>query len=114
MRDIRVVDEIVGLEIYADSLFEKVFYNLIDNALRYGGPKMTTIRFGHMVSGQDLIVSILDDGVGIPDEDKKRLFERGFGHHTGLGLFLSREILSMTGIAIAGNVTPGNGVRFES
>ena len=31
-------------EIYADSLFEKVFYNLIDNALKYGGEAMTTIR----------------------------------------------------------------------
>lgn len=113
MRDIRVIDEISGLEIYADPLFEKVFYNLIDNALRYGGPKMTTIRFGHQVSGQDLIISILDDGVGITAEDKKRLFERGFGHHTGLGLFLSREILAITGISIAEAGEPGQGARFE-
>ncbi len=113
VRDIRVVDEISGLEIYADPLFEKVFYNLIDNALRYGGPGMTMIRFGHQESGQDLTIVVEDDGAGISAEDSKRLFERGFGHHTGLGLFLSREILSITGITITGNGEPGKGARFE-
>jgi PAS domain S-box-containing protein len=113
LRDVRVVDEIEGFEIYADPLFEKVFYNLIDNALRYGGPAMTTIRFGLQKSGQDLVITVEDDGVGITPEDKKQLFERGFGHHTGLGLFLSREILSITGITIAETGEPGRGARFE-
>jgi PAS domain S-box-containing protein len=113
MRDIRVVDEIAGMEIYADPLFEKVFYNLIDNALRYGGSKMTSIRFSHRMSGQDLIISILDDGVGITAADKKRLFERGFGHNTGLGLFLSREILAITGITLTEAGEPEQGARFE-
>ena len=94
-------------------LLEKVFYNLFDNALRYGGPKMTTIRFSYQESGQGILISVEDDGVGITTEDKKRLFERGFGHHTGLGLFLSREILSITGITITENGEPGRGARFE-
>ena len=113
MRDIRVIDEVQGIEIYADSLFEKVFYNLMDNALRYGGTKMTTIRFMHHESGQSLVIAVEDDGIGISAEDKKRLFERGFGHHTGLGLFLSREILSITGITINENGESGKGARFE-
>ena len=96
----------------ADPLFEKVFYNLIDNALRYGGPGMTTIRFRYQESGQDLTIFVEDDGAGISAEDRKRLFERGFGHHTGLGLFLSREILSITGITITENGEPGKGARF--
>lgn len=113
VRDIRIVDEISGLEIYADPLFQKVFYNLIDNALRYGGPDMTTIRFSHLESGSDMMISVEDDGVGITVPDKKRLFERGFGHNTGLGLFLSREILSITGITITESGEPGKGARFE-
>jgi PAS domain S-box-containing protein len=113
MRDIRIVDELDGLEIYADPLFEKVFYNLIDNALRYGGKDMATIRFGYAESGRDLTISVEDDGTGISEEDKPRLFERGFGHHTGLGLFLSREILSITGITISENGETGKGARFE-
>jgi len=43
----------------------------------------------------------------------KKLFTRGFGKNTGLGLFLSREILSITGITITENGTPGKGARFE-
>jgi PAS domain S-box-containing protein len=113
VRDIRVVDEIAGLAIYADPLLEKVFYNLIDNALRYGGPGMTMIRFSYRESGQDLTIVVEDDGAGISAEDGKRLFERGFGHHTGLGLFLSREILSITGIMITETSEPGEGARFE-
>ncbi len=34
----------VGMEVFADPLIVKVFYNLMDNAVRYGG-KITTIRF---------------------------------------------------------------------
>ena len=49
---------------------------------------------------QGLVLVFEDDGMGIAGEDKKHLFERGFGKNTGLGLFLSREILSITGITI--------------
>jgi len=41
------------------------------------------------------------------------IFEQGFGKHTGLGLFLSREILAITGSTIIENGTPGKGARFE-
>jgi PAS domain S-box-containing protein len=112
LRDIRLTASVKDLEVFADPLFEKVFYNLIDNALRYGGPKMTTIRITAQESGQNLVISVEDDGAGISAEDKKRLFERGFGHNTGLGLFLSREILAITGITIAENGEPGKGARF--
>ena len=54
-----------------------------------------------------------DDGIGITGEDKKHLFSRGYGKKTGLGLFLSREILAITGITITENGIPGNGARFE-
>jgi PAS domain S-box-containing protein len=101
------------LEIYADPLVEKVFYNLIDNALRYGRGKMTTIRFSSHEMDTGLILVCEDDGEGISGEDKKHLFERGYGKNTGLGLFLTREILSITGIAIAETSEPGKGARFE-
>ncbi len=113
IRDIRVIAEVNDLEVYADLLFEKVFYNLIDNALRYGGLKMTMIRITSQEAGQGLVISVEDDGAGISGDDKKRLFERGFGHHTGLGLFLSREILAITGITINETGEPDRGARFE-
>jgi PAS domain S-box-containing protein len=100
------------LEVFADPLIEKVFYNLIENSLRHG-EHVTTIGFSSAETDSGLVISYRDNGVGISKEDKKKLFQRGFGKHTGLGLFLSREILSITGITIQENGEPGNGVHFE-
>lgn len=113
MRDIRVDAGDPDLEIFADPLLEKVFYNLIDNALRYGGETMTSIRVTHRANDEGLIVALEDDGVGISMEDKMKIFTKGYGKHTGLGLFLSSEILSITDITITENGEPGKGARFE-
>jgi PAS domain S-box-containing protein len=111
--DIRLVNTIPSdMMIFADPLIVKVFYNLMDNAVRYGG-KITTIQFSALESGDARIIVCEDDGVGIPVDEKEKIFERGFGKNTGLGLFLSREILAITGITIAETGEPGKGARFE-
>jgi len=112
-REVRIEMDRPDLEIFADPLLEKVFYNLIDNALRYGGDRMTAIRISSHESGQGLVLIFADDGVGISYADKGRLFTKGFGKNTGLGLFLSREILLITGITIQETGEPGKGARFE-
>ncbi len=61
----------------------------------------------------DGILIVADDGVGVPLADKERIFERGFGRNTGLGLFLVREILGITGMSIRETGEPGKGARFE-
>ena len=101
-----------GAEVFADSLIIKVFYNLTDNAVRYG-EKITTIRFSAEEHNGEHILVCEDDGVGIPAEEKEKIFNRGFGKNTGMGLFLSREILSITGISITETGEPGMGARFE-
>ncbi|MFA5376237.1 MAG: PAS domain S-box protein [Dehalococcoidia bacterium] len=113
MRDVRIEVDPKNPAIFADPLFEKVFYNLIDNALKYGGEGMKTIRVSSQETDTGLLIVCEDDGVGISGEDKKKLFTRGFGKNTGLGLFLSREILAITGITITENGVPGKGARFE-
>jgi len=113
MGKITIDDETGTLEVYADPLFEKVFYNLIENSLRYGGEKMTRIRITAREYGETVRIVYEDDGDGISAENKAKLFIKGFGKHTGLGLFLSREILAITGIAISENGEPGKGARFE-
>jgi len=112
MRNVGLEIRCSGLEVFADPLLEKVFYNLIDNALRYGGDSMTAIRVIADKSGEDLDLIVEDDGTGISVEDKKHIFTKGFGKHTGLGLFLSREILSITGLSITEEGMPGTGARF--
>jgi DNA-binding response OmpR family regulator len=101
-----------GAEIHADPLVEKVIFNLIENALRYG-TTLTRIRFSVTVTGGKTILVCEDDGVGIPVEDKERIFTYGYGANTGMGLFLVREILAITGITIRETGTPGKGARFE-
>ena len=113
MRDVRLELDCTGYEVLADQLLEKVFYNLIDNAIRHGGEKLSTIRFLCHESDRGMIIVCEDDGVGISRNEKEHLFERGFGKHTGLGLNLAREILSITGITIAETGEDGKGVRFE-
>ena len=102
-----------GIEIFADPLFEKVFYNLFDNALRYGGDTMTTIRVSAHRSDSGLVLNVEDNGTGISVQDKERLFDRGYGKNTGLGLFLVKEILAITAMTIRETGIPGKGARFE-
>ena len=101
-----------GLEMFADAMIGKVFYNLIQNALRHG-EQVTRITFSYAGSGDDLIVSCEDNGIGIALKDKSHIFKKGFGKDSGLGLFLIREILSITGITIQETGEPGKGARFE-
>ncbi len=101
-----------NLEIYTDLLIEKVFFNLIENAIRHG-KKVTRICFTYHQTEKNIILVIQDDGIGIPEQDKEQIFTRGYGKNTGYGLFLTREILAITGISIRETGTPGTGARFE-
>jgi len=100
------------LEVFADPLISKVFFNLIDNALRYGG-KATRVRFMSEVRDGSCIIVCEDDGDGVPVNEKEKIFARGVGKNTGFGLSLSREILDITGIAIRETGEAGRGARFE-
>ena len=102
-----------SLEIFADPMLEKVFANLADNSCRHGD-HVSRIVFSLTPSeGEAVVIACEDNGVGVPAEEKERIFEKGFGKHTGLGLFLSREILSLTGMTIRESGTFGTGARFE-
>jgi signal transduction histidine kinase len=110
--NIQMTISLSGLEVYADQLIQKVFYNLIENSLRHGGA-VTDIRFLFFEADNEGVIIYQDNGVGISPENRAHLFERGYGKHTGLGLFLSREILSITGITIIETGEENKGVRFE-
>ncbi|MDD1686020.1 PAS domain S-box protein [Methanoregula sp.] len=101
-----------GLFIHADPLIGKVFYTLLENTCRHGGA-VTSISLSNEETPAGLVLTYRDNGTGIAAEDKSRLFTRGFGKHTGLGLFLSREILAITSMTISESGEPGKGVQFE-
>ena len=102
-----------NLEIYADFLLSKVFYNLFENSIRHG-ERVTkiSVSFDTKQDGSGVVI-VGDNGVGIPDDVKDRIFSKGFGKNTGLGLFLASEILSITKIEISETGTEGKGARFE-
>jgi PAS domain S-box-containing protein len=101
-----------GTEVFADVMLEKVFGNLVDNAIRHGGT-VTTVTMTAEEDHGTLIIRFGDNGAGIPKDEKERIFERGYGKNTGLGLFLVREVLALTGITIRETGEPGKGARFE-
>ncbi len=104
--------DLKDLEIYSDFLLEKVFFNLVDNALRHG-EKVTRIRFYYQETPDGLTIFCEDDGIGIPANAKDRIFKREYYRNTGYGLFLAGEILSITGLTIKETGEPGTGARFE-
>ncbi len=99
-------------EIYADAMFGRVFANLVDNTLRHAG-RVTRITVVAEEKNGTLFIRYTDNGKGIDDSIKELIFTRGFGSHTGYGLFLIREILSITHMTIREIGTAGEGVLFE-
>ena len=109
---IKVVNDVpVGTEVFVDPMINKVFHNLIDNAVRHGG-NVTTIHFSvEDVDGSHAIICE-DDGVGIAANMKEKIFMHVSGNEHGFGLFLSHEILAITGITIKEDGEPGDGAKF--
>jgi PAS domain S-box-containing protein len=101
-------------EIFTDPLIDRVFFALVDNAFRYG-TTITEIRRSAHETPDGLVVLIEDNGVGIAQDDKERIFGKGSGKSSdhSHNLFLVREILSLTGITIRETGRAGKGARFE-
>jgi len=82
----------------------RVFRNLMDNALKYGGDNMHEIKLGYEQDEMFHILSVSDDGTGIEDKDKEKMFDafrrNGTSRGTagaGLGLAIVKEIAARHG-----------------
>jgi signal transduction histidine kinase len=106
-------DRSEDIEIFADQMINKVFYNLFENSGKYAEKaEAITVSFRPGDNGEG-IITVEDDGCGIPDDKKKKIFDRGYGRNTGFGLFLTKEILDITNISIAERGVFGEGAKFE-
>lgn len=110
---IRIEMKDTDYEIFADPLFEKVFYNLIDNSLKHGGDHLTMVRISTRDDGEGLEIVYEDDGAGISYPIKKSLFDQVIAGQRGFGMVLTGQILAITGITIHETGIPGKGARFE-
>jgi PAS domain S-box-containing protein len=111
LKGIRILNECSGLTVLADSLLTELFHNLIDNTLKYG-EKTTQIRVGCEEMDGQLNLVFEDDGVGISSEMKPKLFTRGFGKGTGLGLFLINRTVEFYGWQVQEAGVEGKGALF--
>jgi signal transduction histidine kinase len=109
---IKIDAELDDYEVLADPLIDRVFSSLLDNTMRHGRNATTVWAFAVKKDGR-LLVFYEDDGIGIPDGDKEKIFERGFGHSGGLGLFLARQILDVNETSIQEKGKYGEGALFE-
>jgi signal transduction histidine kinase len=99
------------VEVFADPMLDRVFANLIENAARHG-KTVSKVVITYRIRDDGLSICVEDDGQGVPETEKERIFAYGIGTESGLGLFLVREILSITGMTIQETGTPGKGARF--
>ena len=110
--EIELYQENTDYSIFADAMFDRVFTNLVDNTIRHAG-MVTRITISALEMNDSLYILYSDNGKGIEDLLKEKIFDRGFGSHTGYGLFLIREILSITQISIQEKGKQGEGAVFE-
>lgn len=99
-------------------MLQRVLANLIDNAIKYT-PLKGTVRVTVEPDGGTCVISIEDDGPGIPVEDQQRVFQRFFRGDqsrsqggSGLGLSLARAIVKAHGGSITLESAPGKNTVF--
>jgi len=108
----KLVNECQGLTVLADSLLRQLFYNLIDDTLKHG-ETVSQIRVYYKEVGEDQLKLVYeDDGVGIPEDEKEKIFGEGYGKGTGYGLYLIRKICEAYGWTIQETGKPGKGAQF--
>jgi PAS domain S-box-containing protein len=112
--NVKIINETKGLTVVADSLLRQVFYNLIDNSLKHG-KKVTQIRLYYTKEGSQVKLHYEDNGVGVPPEDKPKIFNEGFttGGGTGLALSVIKKIMEVYNWTIQEKGAPGEGAKFE-
>jgi len=104
------------------NLVRQVFHNLITNAIRYSGQKNGRIKISlKKHNAKNVLISISDNGIGIPENVQKRIFEKFYRadnavkvatEGTGLGLYVSKMIIEQSDGEIWFESKPGKGTTF--
>lgn len=100
-----------GLTVRADSLLRQIFYNLIENSLKHG-ERVTKIKVYYTEEKDCLKLIYEDNGVGIPEAEKTKIFREGYGKGTGYGLYLIQKICEAYGWTIHETSTRREGAKF--
>ena len=116
--DVQVVPG-VGTASAARDRIQQVVVNLVDNAVKYGGEGPVSVRVEPANGAVRILVA--DSGPGIPYAEQQRIFEKFYrsgpaltraSGGTGLGLYISRELVQRMGGRLDVRSEPGSGATF--
>ncbi|HET8839614.1 MAG TPA: PAS domain-containing sensor histidine kinase [Flavobacteriaceae bacterium] len=118
-QDIIYPKEIEDINLYQDEkIVELVLSNLLNNAIKYS-PESTLIDFEIDFRGKNIVFTVKDQGIGIPEKDQKHIFERYFraenallNQGTGIGLNIAKVHLANLGGRIHFESKEGEGTTF--
>ncbi|ETT70181.1 sensor histidine kinase [Bacillus mycoides] len=110
------------LKVTSDAKWLKfIIYQLMTNAVRYSGERGKKVFLSAYRNGKDIILEVRDEGVGIPQEDIRRVFEpfytgkngRAFGESTGMGLYIVSKICDYLGHSVKLDSEVGKGTTIK-
>ena len=110
-----------NVEVFFDqSIFKQIIYNILSNAIKYSGEGSTITISSQHKEDKFLVLSIKDEGIGIPYEEQKHLFTRFFRasnsthiQGTGLGLYLVLHYLNLLNGRISFESEANKGTTFS-
>jgi signal transduction histidine kinase len=106
------INDCEKLQVMADSMLRQLFYNLIDNSLKHG-KKISLIKLCCQQKPDRTTIIYEDNGAGISEENKNKIFTGYTTGGTGLGLKLVKKMIEAYGWTIIENGEPQKGARFE-
>ena len=111
----RIETENLGVAVYADGKWlDFILTQLLVNSAKYRSAA-PVIEIGARAEGEDTVLCVRDNGIGIAPDELPRIFEKGFtgtngrslGSSTGIGLYLCRKLCARLGLAIAARSRQG-------
>ena len=118
--DMAITVDDLEIVVYADDKWVRFILNqIISNAVKYRSPEQPVLHIFTERSGDQVLLSIADNGIGIPESDLPRIFEKGFtGQNgrtihssTGIGLYLCKRLCDKLGIGLAAS-SSGSGTTI--
>lgn len=102
--------------------FGQILYNLICNAIKYNDKKQGIVEIGYQTLDDEIIISVIDNGSGIPKEHFPKIFEifgtlgkadRSGNKGTGIGLYTVSRLAEKLGGRVELESQPGIGTTFR-
>ena len=119
--DMAITVDDLEIVVYADDKWVRFILNqIISNAVKYRAPQQPALHIFTERSGDQVLLSVADNGLGIPESDLPRIFEKGFtGQNgrtihssTGIGLYLCKRLCDKLGIGLSASSAGGSGTTI--